>query len=119
MHLLAIHAHPDDCEILAGGTLYLLAARGVRLTIVSMTPGDGGSHEHGPEEIAAIRRAEAEASAKMLGAEYRCAEFRDMQIFNDDPSRRRVTELLREIRPDVVLTASPDDYHCDHEATSV
>lgn len=119
MHLLAIHAHPDDCEILAGGTLYLLASAGHQLTIVSMTPGDGGSHEQGPEEIADIRRKEAEASAKMLGAQYRCAEFRDLNIFNDDPSRRRVTELLREIRPDVVLTASPVDYHCDHEATSV
>jgi len=55
----------------------------------------------------------------MIGAEYICAEFGDMAIFNDDRSRRRVTELIRRTRPDLVMTASPADYHCDHEATSV
>jgi LmbE family N-acetylglucosaminyl deacetylase len=42
-----------------------------------------------------------------------------MAIFNDDTSRRRVTGLLRRVRPDLVITASPEDYHCDHEATSL
>lgn len=118
MHLLAIHAHPDDIEILAGGTLTLLAQEGHQITVVSMTPGDCGSHEHPAEEIAATRREEAANAAALLKATYRCLEFRDMSIFSDDPSRRKVTELLREVRPDVVITASPVDYLCDHEATS-
>ncbi len=117
--ILAIHAHPDDVEILAGGTLARLAAAGHRVLIVSMTPGDCGSRDRSPEEIAAIRRKEAAAAARHIGAEYRCAEFRDLAIFNDDPSRRRVTEVLRQKRPDVVLTASPVDYMCDHETTSM
>ena len=54
--ILAIHAHPDDVEILCGATLALLAGAGHRIAIVTMTPGDCGSHDHGPEEIAAIRR---------------------------------------------------------------
>ena len=116
--ILAIHAHPDDVEILAGGTLALLAAVGHRVEIVSMTPGDCGSRDCPPEEIALIRRQEATASARRIGAGYHCAEFRDLAIFNDDPSRRRVTGLLRTVRPDVVITASPADYLCDHEATS-
>jgi hypothetical protein len=41
-----------------------------------------------------------------------------LAIFNNDASRRRVTEVLRAVRPDVVMTASPVDYMCDHEATS-
>lgn len=118
MHFLAIHAHPDDLEILAGGTLARLAALKHRITMVTMTPGDCGSADHSSEEIAAIRRQEAAAAAAVIGASYRCAEFRDLAIFNDDPSRRRVTELLREIAPDVVLSASPVDYLCDHESTS-
>ncbi|HEV8146308.1 MAG TPA: PIG-L family deacetylase [Bryobacteraceae bacterium] len=118
MHIASIHAHPDDSEILAGGTLARLAALGHRITIVTMTPGDCGSAEHSPEQIAAIRRREAAAAAALISASYRCAEFRDLAIFNDDPSRRRVTELLRELAPDVVLTASPIDYLCDHENTS-
>ena len=117
--ILAVHAHPDDVEILAGGAVAMLAAAGHRVVIVSMTPGDCGSHQHSPEEIAAIRRAEATCAARLAGAEYRCAEFRDLAVFNDDGSRRRVTEILRVFRPDLVLTSSPVDYMCDHEATSL
>ncbi len=116
--ILAIHAHPDDCEILAGGTLALLAGLGHDLTIATFTPGDCGSCDIGPDEIAAIRRREAAASAAQIGAAYTCLEFRDLAIFNDDPSRRRVAEALRRARPDIVLAAAPVDYMCDHEAAS-
>jgi LmbE family N-acetylglucosaminyl deacetylase len=116
--ILAIHAHPDDVEILAGGTVALLAASGNAITIVTMTPGDCGSAELDPEAIAAVRRAEGAAAAAIIGAEYRCAEFRDLAIFSDDRSRRRVVEALRQTRPDLILTSSPVDYMCDHEATS-
>lgn len=117
MRILAIHAHPDDVEILAGGSLALLARVGIDLTICTMTPGDCGSAEMGPEEIANLRRLEAETAAAMLGAEYVCAEFRDLAVFNDDAGRRKVTEILRQTRPDIVITANTPDYHCDHEAT--
>jgi LmbE family N-acetylglucosaminyl deacetylase len=104
--------------MLAAGTLALLAEQNHEITIVTMTPGDCGSREYGPDEIAAIRRNEAANAARRIGAKYLCAEFRDLAIFNDDTSRRRVTEILRQARPELVLTASPADYHCDHEATS-
>jgi len=116
--ILAIHAHPDDVEILAGGTAAMLTSGGHRVVIVTMTPGDCGSHEYGPEETASIRRQEAADSARLIGAEYRCAEFRDLAIFSDDASRRRVTEILRQVRAEIVVTASPVDYMADHEATS-
>jgi LmbE family N-acetylglucosaminyl deacetylase len=118
-HILAIHAHPDDIETLAAGTLALLAARGHALTIATLTAGDCGSVEHDREETARIRKNEARAAAAMIGAGYLCAGFGDLAVFNDDPSRRRVVELLRSVRPDIVITASPADYHPDHEATSV
>ncbi|MEO8028571.1 MAG: PIG-L family deacetylase, partial [Bryobacteraceae bacterium] len=86
---------------------------------VTMTPGDCGSRETNPEETARIRRGEAGKAAILLGASYECAEFRDMAIFNDDSSRRRVCELIRRQTPAIVLTAAPIDYHTDHEATSV
>jgi LmbE family N-acetylglucosaminyl deacetylase len=117
-HIVSIHAHPDDAEILCAGTLALLAGRGHRISVVTMTPGDKGSMVKSPEEIAAIRREEARAAAAMIGAAYRCAEFRDLEFFSDNPSRKRVVELLRDLRPDVILTSSPVDYMCDHETTS-
>jgi LmbE family N-acetylglucosaminyl deacetylase len=119
VRILAIHAHPDDVEFLCAGTLALLRRAGCEVTIATMTPGDCGSAEHDAEAIAAIRRAEAKAAADLIGAECLCLEFRDLAIFNDDDSRRRVTECLRRTRPNVVLTAPPVDYLCDHEMTSL
>lgn len=116
--ILAIHAHPDDIEFQCAGTLALLKQKGCDIILATMTPGDCGSAELPPDEIAAIRRREAQASADLLGAEYHCLEFRDLCITHDNDGRRRVTELLRKTRPDIVLTAPPVDYMSDHEMTS-
>lgn len=117
--ILALHAHPDDIEFQCAGTLALLAEAGCPLTLATMTPGDCGSADRDAATIAAVRRAESEAAARLLGAEYVCLEFRDMAVFNDDESRRRVVEAIRRARPDLILTAPPVDYHPDHEATSL
>src|SRR4051812_2478121 len=117
--VLAIHAHPDDIEFQCAGTLALLGRAGCHLTMATMTPGDCGSAEHDAEAIAAIRREEARRAAGLIGADPLCLEFRDLAIFNDDESRRRVVEALRRARPDLVLTAPPVDYLCDHEMTSL
>jgi len=116
--ILAIHAHPDDLELQCAGTLALLKKRGCPIVMATMTPGDCGSAELGPDEIAAVRREEARRAAEMLGAEYFCLEFRDLSICVDNDSRRRVTEIIRKTRPDVVITAPPVDYMSDHEMTS-
>ena len=118
-HILALHAHPDDIEILAGGTLAILAAKGHAITIATATAGEGGSAVHDPAETGRIRQAEATAAAALIGAEYRCLGFADLGVFNDDASRRAVTELIRSVAPDLVITASPVDYHPDHEAISL
>lgn len=117
VRVLAIHAHPDDIEFQCAGTLALLKEKGCHITIATMTPGDCGSAEHDAEAIAAIRREEARQAAEILGADCLCLEFRDLAIFNDDESRRRVTETVRRVRPDLILTAPPSDYLCDHEMT--
>ena len=98
IRVLALHAHPDDVEFQCAGTLILLREAVCEVTIATMTPGDCGSAEHDAEAISAIRREEARASAGLIGAEYVCLEFRDLAIFNDDESRRRVTEALRRVR---------------------
>ncbi len=117
-HILAFHAHPDDVETLGAGTLALLAANGHRITIATMTAGDCGSVEHDQDETARIRRAEAASAAAMIGADCHCAGIGDLCVFVDDATRRRTTELIRAVRPEIVITAAPADYHPDHEATS-
>ena len=79
--------------------------RDATVIIATMTPGDCGSAEHDCETIAEIRRGEARAAAALIGAEALCLEFRDLAIFNDDDSRRSVTEAIRRTRPDIILTA--------------
>jgi LmbE family N-acetylglucosaminyl deacetylase len=116
--ILAVHAHPDDIETLAAGTLALLARQGVRVVHATMTAGECGTIGQDPQETARIRVAEAAAAAAMIGADYRCAGFPDLGLFNDDAARRAATELVRWARPDIVITAAPEDYHPDHEATS-
>jgi LmbE family N-acetylglucosaminyl deacetylase len=118
LHVLAIHAHPDDIEFQCAGTLMRLKQLGCRISVATMTPGDCGSAEHSAEEIAAIRREEARQAAVILEAECSCLEFRDLSITFDNDSRRRMTEFLRRTRPDMIFTAPPVDYMHDHEITS-
>src|SRR4030095_7598073 len=90
--VLAFMAHPDDAEFLCAGTLARLKERGCRIQIATMTAGDGGSRELGPDEIARVRRAEAARAAALLGAAYTCAEARDFFIVYDAPTLRRGVE---------------------------
>lgn len=111
-------AHPDDAEILLGGTLFHLKSLGWELGILTMTSGDCGSATHSKEEISRIRYAEAKAAADFLGAWYECAGLMDVEIFANAENQRRVVELMRIFNPDVVITHSPVDYMLDHEETS-
>lgn len=116
---LAILAHPDDAEFLCAGTLLRLRQEhSVVLHVATMTPGDCGSAEHSPDEIARIRRAEGRAAAEAIGATYHCAEERDLRVIYNEPSLEKVVRLINEVRPGIVFTHSPDDYHLDHEQTS-
>lgn len=119
MRILAIHAHPDDIEILAGGTCALLAAAGHELSFVTMSDGDCGSREYSREETARIRKGEAARAAALVGARYYWGGFHDLSIFNDDPSRRQTTALIRQLRPEIVITSAPSDYLADHEMVSL
>ncbi|MCB1019105.1 MAG: PIG-L family deacetylase [Bryobacterales bacterium] len=115
---LCLMAHPDDGEIFAGGTLALLAQKGWKIHIASMTPGDCGSREYSASDVSRMRRAEGAKAAALIGATYHCLDRRDLRIFYDDPTVTAAVELLRSIRPDVVFTHPPSDYMLDHEMTS-
>ncbi len=116
---LAVMAHPDDAEFLcAGALLRLHEEHGWHIHIASMTPGDCGSAELPPHEISLIRRAEGAKAAALVGGRYHCLEARDLLITYNELNLARVTRLLREVRPRIVFTHSPQDYLLDHEMTS-
>ena len=115
--VLAVMAHPDDIEITCAGTLALLKKAGWGVHLATMTAGDLGSMTLSREQISRVRRKEAERSAEMLGAGYNCLGFDDLTIQYGAEAKRLVSALLREVRPDLVLTHSPVDYMSDHTET--
>jgi LmbE family N-acetylglucosaminyl deacetylase len=116
---LALLAHPDDAEFLCAGTLIRLKQEHAwEIHIATMTPGDCGSAEYPPDEIARIRRAEGAAAAKRIGGSYHCVEERDLRVVFCEATMERIVHLICEVRPRLIITHSPDDYHLDHEMTS-
>jgi len=114
MNILAVGSHPDDLEILCGGTLAKCAARGDHITMVCAANGDCGSAVHTRAEIAAIRRKEAEAAAAVIAAHYDCLDYSDLEIPVDMEARVKLVEIIRRSQPDLIITHSPNDYMLDH-----
>jgi bacillithiol biosynthesis deacetylase BshB1 len=114
LDVLAVMAHPDDAELLCGGSLAKSAAAGQRVGIVDLTAGEMGS-QGTPE----LRAREAEAAARILGlAVRRSAGLPDARLENDEPTRMAVVALLRELRPRVVVTHWKVGRHRDHRIAS-
>jgi len=116
---LGIFAHPDDAEFMCAGTLSLLNRAGWTIHIATITKGDKGTTVFSMEEISSIRKEEASRSAEIIGGYYHCLEFEDVYIFYNRDTINKTTNLIREVHPDIVFTASPNDYMIDHEITSL
>ena len=116
--VLCLLAHPDDAEFQCAGTLALLAEKGWKIVVATMTPGQAGSTELGPEEISVIRRAEAASSVALLDGKYHCLECQDVFVMYDQPTLLKAIGLIRNVKPTIVFTASPSDYMIDHEVAS-
>jgi LmbE family N-acetylglucosaminyl deacetylase len=114
MNILAIAAHPDDIEILCAGTLARYAEQGHAIVMAVFTLGDMGDLNISPPDLAALRKAEAEASAAILSARLLWGGVTDELVFPNESQRRLMIDLLRQADPDVILTHSPNDYHPDH-----
>lgn len=116
--VLSIGAHPDDAEFMCAGTLALLHERGWQVHIASMTPGDAGTVQYSRQEISRIRKGEAAKAVAMLDGEYHCLESSDIFIMYDRSTLLKTIELVRRVRPSIVLTLSPSDYMVDHDTAS-
>ena len=117
MKVLAIGAHGDDLELFCGGTLARYAAQGDSVVMCVVTDGRGRPAGD-PDQIAAVRKAEAQASADVIGAESLLLGIPDGGLWFDESSRHLFVEAIRRTKPDVIITHPPDDYHPDHKTTS-
>ena len=118
MRVLGVGAHPDDLEILSAGTLAKYANDGHQIVMCHVCKGDKG-HFHIPnDELARIRRKEAQLSASRIGAETVCLDLPDCEVFNDRPTLVLFLDLIRSAKPDIIITHSPTDYMPDHFVVS-
>lgn len=121
MNILCIAAHQDDIELNCLGTMIKYRREGHNVTHLVLTNGDkGGQFDLSIpyEEVARIRDREAGALADKLGARYICLHENDEYLKDTDELRDRVTDVIREVKADVVFTAPPSDYNLDHTETS-
>jgi LmbE family N-acetylglucosaminyl deacetylase len=115
--VLAIAAHPDDIELAMAGTLLLLKAAGCETHYLNVANGSCGSVQHDARTLIRLRAAEARSAAQILGATFHPSLTNDLEIFYDLKTLRRVAAVIREVKPAVVLTHSPQDYMEDHSNT--
>jgi bacillithiol biosynthesis deacetylase BshB1 len=114
LDVLAIVAHPDDAELLCGGSLLQAADRGERTGVLDLTRGEMGS-QGTPE----LRAREAADAAEILGLAVRVnAGLPDGHLQNTPDARRVVARHLRELQPRVVVTHWIRGRHPDHRAAA-
>lgn len=118
LRVLAVGAHPDDLEIRCGGTLAKFAEQGHHIMMAHATNGNKGHKTIPPEELAQIRHQEAQAAADIIGAELFWLGFPDAEIFYDKETRLVFVDMIRQARPDVIITHYHEAYHPDHMITS-
>ncbi len=114
--VLAVVAHPDDAEYLCAGTLARAKRDGAAIGICVLCKGDRGQPAPSIANLAAVRRREMAAAAKLLGAVLLRGEFDDGQLVDGPVQRKKLTELYRRFRPTLVLAHWKEDYHSDHRA---
>ena len=109
--LLVLGAHPDDCELMAGGLLLRWAGPKKAVVVTSMKKRDPG-RQH-------IREREIAAAMKVLGiGDYEVGSHPDADLVHDGTLTRYFERLLRDFQPTLVVTHKTDDFHQDHRAIS-
>ncbi len=119
LNIVVIGAHPDDCDIDAGGTAILFQEMGHNVLFVSLTNGDAGHFNTGGGALAKRRMAEAKEAGKRFGVTYKVLNHHDGELIPTLNNRLEVIRLIREWNADVVISHRPYDYHPDHRNAAI
>lgn len=115
LNIIAIGAHPDDCDSKFGGTAALFAEMGHNVKFLALTSGDAGHQSQGGGALGNRRRAEAAEAGKKLGiAEYETLDNHDGELMPTLHVRSQVIRAIRNWNADIVLGLRTNDYHPDH-----
>lgn len=119
LRIICFGAHPDDCEIKAGGVAALFAKQGHKVKFVSVSNGDIGHWREAGGPLAQRRTAEVEECAKILGITTEVLDIHDGEVMPTLENRRTITRLIREWDADIVMSHRPNDYHPDHRYSAI
>jgi len=119
VRVIAFGAHPDDCDLRAGGLAAKYAKMGFKVKFVSLTNGDAGHQSMGGGQLAMRRRAEAQEAGRRIDIEYEVLDNHDGELLPTLLVREQIIRKIREWRADIVLAPRPNDYHPDHRYTGV
>lgn len=119
LQIIMIGAHPDDCDIKAGGTAALFVAMGHHVKFLSVTNGDAGHQSQGGGMLAKRRIAETQEVAKRLGVSYDVLDNHDGELLPTLAIRLEIIRKIRQWKADVVIAPRSNDYHPDHRYTGV
>lgn len=124
--ILAVVAHPDDVDFGFAGTIAQWTDAGIEVSYLIVTDGDAGGFDDGVPraEMARLRREEQRAAAACVGVkDVRFLGYPDGRVEPTLELRRDIARVIRQVRPDRVLTQSPErNYervypsHPDHRA---
>lgn len=117
IHVMVVGAHAGDAELMAGGLLAKYNKLGHKTSIVHMTLGEKGNRNLTPEEYAVQKRREAEAAAKILGAEPYFLPFKDAELPNNDEAAYMLCDIIRLAKPNLIITHWEGSIHKDHTNT--
>lgn len=118
LHIVCFGAHPDDCEIFAGGLMRAFVEGGSAVTFVVATDGALSNGPPADPELARTRAGEARAAAGHIGASLDMLGFPDGGLSLAAGAAQAVDDALTRHRPDLVVTHHPEDYHRDHREMS-
>ena len=108
--LLAIAPHRDDAELTCGGTLLVAKQQGYRTAVLDLSLG-----EKGTRGSAALRAAEADRAAGVLGLAAReNLELPDAGITNTPDTRLKLARMIKKLQPRVVIAPATHGRHPDH-----
>jgi len=119
LRIICFGAHPDDCEIQAGGVGAMWAGKGHHVKLVSVTNGDIGHWREAGGPLAKRRKAETERADEILRVTCEILDIHDGELLPSIENRRLITRLIREWKADIVMGPRPNDYHPDHRYTGV
>jgi LmbE family N-acetylglucosaminyl deacetylase len=120
LRVIAIGAHPDDCDIKFSGTAIKMVKAGHAVKFLSVTNGDAGHQSEGGGPLARRRHAETQESARRTGiAEYQVLDNHDGELTPNIEVRRQIIAAIRQWNADIVIAPRPNDYHPDHRYTGV